>query len=105
MPYLDSLESFTPVIAPVPWIFSSVPSILTGLHPHQHSAIYTDDSSRNQDLQNPPRGGRENVFTLAELLAASGYETRFDTRLRLQHSPSLLVFVSEHAFFVHVTIT
>lgn len=80
-PFIDSLASFTPAVAAAPWTFSSVPSILTGLHPHNHGAAYTDDSARNQDLTNPPNGVREDVYTLAELLASSGYETKFITAI------------------------
>ncbi|KAA9407015.1 hypothetical protein Har1131_09440 [Haloarcula sp. CBA1131] len=80
-PFLDSMNSFTPAIAAAPWTFSSVPSILTGLYPHHHGATYTDDSSRNQDLTNPPNGVRDDVYTVAELLGASGYETKFITSI------------------------
>ncbi|QRV15796.1 sulfatase [Haloterrigena salifodinae] len=80
-PFIDSLASFTPAVAAAPWTFSSVPSILTGLHPHNHGAAYADDSSRNQDLTNPPNGIREDVDTLAELLASSGYKTKFITAI------------------------
>jgi arylsulfatase A-like enzyme len=80
-PFIDSLESYTPAIAPAPWTFSSVPSILTGLHPHRHGAAYPDDSSRNQDLNNPPNGVRNDVYTIAELLDANGYETKFLTAI------------------------
>jgi len=80
-PFLDDMESYTPAVAAAPWTFSSVPSILTGYYPHEHGAVYSNDSSRNQDLNNPPNGVREDVRTLAELLAASGYETRFDTAI------------------------
>lgn len=80
-PFLDSLASFTSAIAPAPWTFSSVPSILTGLYPHNHGAIYPDDSSRNQDFNNPPHGVDDQVYTLAELLSVNGYETRFDTAI------------------------
>jgi len=80
-PFLDSLESYTPAIASAPWTFSSVPSILTGLHPHRHGAAYPDNSSRNQDLNNPPRGIRDDVYTIAELLDANSYETKFLTAI------------------------
>lgn len=80
-PFLDDFESPTRAIAPAPWTFSSVPSILTGLYPHNHGAIYPDDSSRNQNLSNPPGGVHEDVFTLAEILATNGYETRFSTAI------------------------
>ncbi|MFC6765375.1 sulfatase-like hydrolase/transferase [Natrinema soli] len=80
-PFIDSLNSFTPAIAAAPWTFSSVPSILTGLYPHRHGAAYPDDSSRNQDLSNPPNGVRDDVYTIAELLDANGYETQFLTAI------------------------
>lgn len=80
-PFLDSLNSFTPAIAAASWTFSSVPSILTGLYPHHHGAAYSDDSSRNQDLTNPPNGVRDDVSTVAEVLGASGYKTKFMTAI------------------------
>lgn len=80
-PFIDSFESYTPAIAAAPWTFSSVPAILTGLHPHRHGAAYPDDSSRNQDLNNPPQGVRDDVYTIAELLDANGYETKFTTAI------------------------
>lgn len=79
-PFLDGL-THTPAIAPAPWTFSSVPSILTGLYPHHHGAAYPDESSRNQDLNNPPNGVRNDVVTLSELLDEAGYETRFLTAI------------------------
>lgn len=80
-PFIDSLDSYTPAISPAPWTFSSVPSILTGLYPHRHGAVYSDDSARNHDLNNPPNGVRDDVFTIAELLDANGYETKFITAI------------------------
>lgn len=80
-PFIDSLGSYTPAIASAPWTFSSVPSILTGLYPHRHGAVYSDDSARNHDLSNPPNGVRDDVFTIAELLDANGYETKFMTAI------------------------
>ena len=80
-PFIDSLPSYTPAIAAAPWTFSSVPSILTGLHPHRHGAAYPDDSSRNQDLSNPPNGVRDDIYTIAELLDENGYETKFLTAI------------------------
>lgn len=80
-PFIDSLGSYTPAIASAPWTFSSVPSILTGLYPHRHGAVYSDDSERNHDLSDPPNGVRDDVFTIAELLDANGYETKFITAI------------------------
>lgn len=80
-PFIDTLASYTPAIAAAPWTFSSVPSILTGLYPNSHGAAYSDDSARNQDLSNPPNGVRDDVFTIAELLDANDYETKFITAI------------------------
>ena len=80
-PFIDSFGSYTPAISPAPWTFSSVPSILTGLYPHRHGAVYSDDSIRNYDFSDPPNGIRDNIFTIAELLDASGYETKFITAI------------------------
>ena len=80
-PFIDSFESYTPAIAAAPWTFSSVPSILTGLYPHRHGAAYPDDSSRNQDLSNPPNGVRDDIYTIAELLGGNRYETKFLTAI------------------------
>jgi len=80
-PFIDSFGSYTPAIASAPWTFSSVPSILTGLYPHRHGAVYSDDSARNHDLSDPPNGVRDDVFTIAELLDANGYETKFTTAI------------------------
>ena len=80
-PFIDSFQSFVPAIAAAPWTFSSVPSILTGLYPHNHGAAYPDDTSRNQDLSDPPNGVRDDIYTIAELLDANGYETKFITAI------------------------
>lgn len=86
-PFIDSLNSFTPAITAAPWTFSSVPSILTGLYPHNHGAAYSDDSSRNQDLNNPPNVVRDNVYTIAELFDANEYETKFITAIETAAVP------------------
>lgn len=80
-PNLDEIPGYTPAISAAPWTFCSVPSILTGLYPHNHGAIYPNDAMRHQGIDNPPHGVDEGVYTLAELLAAAGYETRFLTAI------------------------
>lgn len=86
-PFLDSLPEYTPAVAAAPWTFSSVPSILTGCYPHNHGAMYSDDTSRNQDFQNPPHTVNDDVYTLGELLGASGYETWFGTAIGVAALP------------------
>lgn len=51
------------------------------MYPHRHGAAYPSDSSRNQDLDDPPNGVRDDIYTIAELLDASGYETKFVTAI------------------------
>jgi arylsulfatase A-like enzyme len=86
-PFLDSFDSFTPAIAGAPWTFSSVPSILTGLYPHRHGAGYEEDSSRNYDHSQPPNGVRDDVYTIAEILGANGYNTKFLTAIGTASAP------------------
>ena len=86
-PFIDSFSSHTPAIAAAPWTFSSVPSILSGLYPHRHGATYPDDSSRNQDLSNPPNVVRDDVYTIAELLDKNGYTTKFFTAIETAAVP------------------
>lgn len=95
-PFIDSLESYTPAIAAAPWTFSSVPSILTGLYPHRHGATYPDDSSRNEDLNSPPNRVRDDIYTIAELLDANGYETKFLTAIETAAIPIEGRFKSMH---------
>jgi arylsulfatase A-like enzyme len=49
--------------------------------------MYPDNTSRNQDLDNPPNAVRSDVHTLPELLDESGYETRFLTAIETAAIP------------------
>lgn len=80
-PFLDSLSSGAAAISAAPWTFSSVPSILSGLYPHQHGAVCPTDGTRNQVLSDHPHGIDTDVVTLGEQLGAAGYNTRFDTAI------------------------
>ena len=86
-PFLDGFGTHTAAIAPAPWTFSSVPSILSGLYPHRHGAAYSEDASRNHDLSNPPNGIRDDVFTLPELLDGNGYSSAFFTAIETAAIP------------------
>lgn len=86
-PFLNQFGMTTSAISAAPWTFPSVPSILSGRYPHKHGAIYPDDSSRNQDLSDPPTGIRDDVETLADILDTNGYSTWFDTAITTASLP------------------
>ena len=80
-PYLDTVGTYySRCVSAAPWTYPSVPSILTGLYPHNHGAVYESDQ-RNQGIGNPPATVRDDVYTLAELLGAGGYETYFSSAI------------------------
>lgn len=80
-PFLDGLTGHSrDCVAAAPWTYSSVPSLLTGLYPHNHGAAY-DQALRNQSVGNPPATIHEDVYTLPEILARAGYETYFSSAI------------------------
>lgn len=75
-PFLAGLNGVRDAVAPAPWTFPSVSSILTGVYPHEHGAMRQDDKpDESEGLSLPPQmdEGRE---TLTEVLAGAGYRTR-----------------------------
>lgn len=86
-PFLGHLNGVnTTAVSAAPWTFSSVPSILSGLYPHNHGAVY-EDIVRNLKEGHPPQSIRNAVYTLPELLAASGYKTYLLTAIDLVELP------------------
>jgi len=80
-PFLDSLENYYPnCVSAASWTFSSVPSILSGLYPHNHGAVF-ESEYRNQGMDTPPASVHGDVYTLPEILAKAGYETYFSTAI------------------------
>lgn len=76
-PFLDSVGNYYPeCVTAASWTFPSAPSILTGLYPHNHGAVY-ESELRNQQTGNPPSVVRNDVHTLSELLGRAGYTTYF----------------------------
>ena len=74
-PFLDSVGTYHPnCVSAAPWTYPSVPSILTGLYPHNHGAIFEADR-RNNAMNTPLASVRDDVHTLSEILAKDGYET------------------------------
>ena len=75
-PFLANLDGST-AVAPAPWTFPSVSSLLTGQYPHTHEAMRQTDNPDNAteaELTLPPKLS-ETVQTLPDYLAGAGYET------------------------------
>ncbi|WP_207225273.1 sulfatase-like hydrolase/transferase [Natrinema hispanicum] len=79
---LDKFDSaaFPNAKAPSTWTFPSVPSLLSGCHPHQYGARFETDP-RNLSAEQFPRRPRADVATLPDLLEAAGYETGMVTAI------------------------
>lgn len=62
-------------VAPSPWTYPSVSSILTGLYPNEHGAIRQNDDPDNvgtDEIYLPPKA---TAYTLPEHFASAGYNT------------------------------
>ncbi|WP_434530800.1 sulfatase-like hydrolase/transferase [Haloarcula sp. NS06] len=73
-PLLNEFDKTT-AVAPSPWTYPSVSSILTGLYPHQHGAIRQNDDPDNvgvDEIYLPPKSTEH---TLPEHFASVGYNT------------------------------
>lgn len=67
----------TTAVAPAPWTFPSVTSLLTGQYPHQHGAMRQSDDPDNatgEEISLPPKLPDDHT-TLPEYLAGAGYDT------------------------------
>ena len=85
-PFLDDHGSFTPAVSAASWTYSSVPSILTGLYPHSHGAVYAT-AERDMTHSLPAHSIAEDVFTLPERFAASGHRTYLTTAIPTAEIP------------------
>jgi len=85
-PFLDSFESKFNAISASSWTYPAVPSILTGLYPHNHGAVL---AGRVKDQGKPEtyRKLRDHVLTLPEILNAFGYRIYFGTDVALASYP------------------
>lgn len=72
-PFLASLDGTTDAVAPAPWTFPSVTSMLTGTYPHEHGSMRADTPSE-AGLSLPPKLDPE-AETLTEVLAGAGFRT------------------------------
>jgi arylsulfatase A-like enzyme len=79
-PFLDSLKSRFSAISASSWTYPSVASILTGLYPHNHSAVI---AGRKKNIRKP--GGLQelgkDIITLPEMLFLLGYRIYFGTAI------------------------
>lgn len=81
-PTLDSFDAaaFPRAIAPAPWTFPSVSSILSGRYPHNHGARF-DSDPRDLSSQEFPTKPAADVPMLPDLLSAAGYKTAMVTAI------------------------
>ena len=85
-PFLDSIRGskFT-AIAPAPWTYPSVASILTGLYPHSHGGILSG-KVKEFYLKNFMKI-KKDLLTLPEMLFLLGYRTYFGTAIDVAFYP------------------
>jgi len=78
-PFLKSLAEkaavFESAITPSPWTYPTVASILTGLYPHNHGAVHSQDP-RNFDNENPNKLCQD-ILALPEILENLGVKCCF----------------------------
>ncbi len=79
-PFLDGFDIKLRAYSASPHTYSSVPSIITGLYPHNHGAVI---KGVVKNLDNPRNLGllRSEVVTLPELLRVLGLDTLFITAI------------------------
>ena len=85
-PFLDSMGSRFVAISASPWTYPSVPSILSGLYPHNHNAIIAGRIKNVEDLEGF-RKLRRDILTLPEILPLLGYGAYFGTAVELAFYP------------------
>ena len=106
-PFLDSLSEnaaiFDNAVAPAPWTFPSVDSVLTGFYPHNHGGIHHNDPC-NFDKEFPSKTLDE-ILALPEILTTFGSQTYFTTPITpatlavtgwFMHSFKVLSNASQH---------
>ncbi|NJD98892.1 hypothetical protein E3E26_03670 [Thermococcus sp. LS1] len=85
-PFLDSLKVKFRAISAAPWTYPSVPSILTGLYPHNHNA-YIHSKVRHLNYLKYFKPIRKSVLTLPEIFFALDYDVYFETTIGLARFP------------------
>lgn len=85
-PFLDSFRAKFKAISAAPYTYPSVPSILTGLYPHNHGA-YIYGKVKNFDILENFQLLRKNILTLPELLFVLNYDIYFSTSIAVAKYP------------------
>lgn len=85
-PFLDSFQINLKAISTSPHTYSSVPSILTGLYPHNHGAIISG-KIKNFTLMRNFKKIKKDVISLPEILHFFGYETYFASAIIAAYYP------------------
>ncbi|QFU82289.1 sulfatase-like hydrolase/transferase [Natronorubrum aibiense] len=85
-PFLNSSANYSEGVSASSWTYSSVPSLLTGLYPHNHGAVF-DVDYRNYLSDDSLSSVRSDVYTLPELLETAGYRTAFTTGITTAQIP------------------
>jgi len=75
-PFLDSFKVKLKSISVSPHTYSSVPSILSGMYPHNHGAVIAGVVKNFDNLRNF-KLVKNSVITLPEILSALGYDIYF----------------------------
>ncbi|MFX0132297.1 MAG: sulfatase-like hydrolase/transferase [Candidatus Hodarchaeota archaeon] len=85
-PFLDSFPINLKAISTSPHTYTSVPSILTGLYPHNHGAIISG-RIKNFDLLRNLKKIKKDVISLPEILYFLGYEIYFASSISTAYYP------------------
>jgi len=88
-PFLNDLHSacvFYEMISPSSWTYPSVTSILTGLYPHNHGGVFSEEL-RNFNAGMMPQAVKENVVFLPEIFDHLGYLTYLGSAIATAELP------------------
>ena len=93
-PFLDTFNYRLRAFSAAPHTYSSVPSILTGLYPHNHGAI-VGGQIKNMDIIRNLYPLKKNIVALPEILRALGYDIIFAITI----FPAILPFRNNAVIF------
>lgn len=100
-PFLKSLAQdaavFENAITASPWTHSSVASMLTGLYPHNHGAVHSQNP-RNFDKEYP-NNVRQDILALPEVLVASEFQSLFVSAISAAALPTVGWFENSSVFW------
>jgi arylsulfatase A-like enzyme len=78
--FADDAAAYSNAKAPSPWTFPSVPSLLSGVYPHEHGGRLETDPRDLSSEQFPTRP-RADVPMLPDMLEGAGYDTGLITAI------------------------